>query len=76
MSDPLSRLPSYPPLTTVREHINSDTSPASNIPIQDFRRNEARPIITDDGNSIHSFFNLSYINILFTFLFYFDIRST
>jgi hypothetical protein len=48
MSDPLSRLPSYPPLTTVREHINSDTSPASNIPIQDFRRNEARPIITDD----------------------------
>ncbi len=62
MSDPLSRLPSYPPLLNDREPINSDTSSTSNIPISDFRRNEARPIITDDdGNSILSFFNFSYI---------------
>jgi hypothetical protein len=52
MSDPLVRLPSSPsPLPADREHINSDTSSTSNIPVSDFRRNEARPIITDDGNS-------------------------
>ncbi len=51
MSDSLNRLPSYTPIPSDREHINSDTSSTSNIPISDFRRNEARPIITDDGNS-------------------------
>jgi hypothetical protein len=52
MSDPFGRLPSYPsPLTSDREHRNSDTSSTSNIPVSDFRRNEARPIITDDGKS-------------------------
>jgi hypothetical protein len=71
MSDPLSRLPSYPPLPTDRENINSDPSATSNIPISDFRRNEARPIINDDGNS----FVLSlliHINMLFTFEFRLD----
>jgi hypothetical protein len=56
MSDPLNALPSYSP-SPDREPVNSDVSSTSNIPISDFRRNEARPIIADDGNSIHSFFN-------------------
>jgi hypothetical protein len=74
MSDPLSGLPSYTPSPTHRDHINSDTSSTSNIPISDFRRNEARPIINDDGKGfdfIRSFFNLFYINMFFT-----HIRST
>ena len=48
MSDPLSRLP---PLSSGRDQMHSDASSTSNIPISDFRRNEARPIIDDDGNS-------------------------
>ncbi len=55
MSDPFSGLPNYAPLPTHRDHINSDTSSTSNIPISDFRRNEARPIITDDGKVFYSF---------------------
>jgi len=29
---------------------NIDNTTASNIPISDFRRNEIRPILADDGN--------------------------
>jgi hypothetical protein len=29
---------------------NIDNTTASNIPISDFRRNEIRPILPDDGN--------------------------
>jgi hypothetical protein len=58
MSDPVDRPPPYPPLPTDQARITTDTSSTSNIPISDFRRNEARPIITDDGKYILSFFNI------------------
>ena len=32
-----------------RNHSNIDNTPISNIPIPDFRQNEARPILTDNG---------------------------
>ncbi len=37
-------------LSSNQEHSNIDNTSTSNIPISDFRRNEARPILTDDGN--------------------------
>lgn len=48
MSDPLEK---FPPLPTHPEptNIDSTATTTSNIPISDFRRNEARPILTDDG---------------------------
>ncbi|CAF0834824.1 unnamed protein product [Adineta ricciae] len=48
MSDPLGGLPPYSPLPINPDQITSDPASTSNIPISDFRRNEARPIITDD----------------------------
>ena len=54
MSDPFSGLPNDAPLPTHRDHINSDTSSTSNIPISDFRRNDVRPIINDDGKVFYS----------------------
>jgi hypothetical protein len=49
MSDPIGGLPTYPPISSDRDLMNSETSSTSNIPVSDFRRNDARPIITDDG---------------------------
>jgi len=67
MSDPVDRLP---PLPTDQARITPDTSSTSNIPISDFRRNEARPIITDDGKYILSFFNiLEYKHVIYIFEF-------
>ncbi|CAF1020101.1 unnamed protein product [Adineta steineri] len=57
MSDPLGGPPPYSPLATKRDHITSDTSSTSNIPISDFRRNEARPIITDDNDRHKSIYH-------------------
>lgn len=48
MADPLEK---FPPLPTNPEPIDTATT-TSNIPISDFRRNEARPILTDDGELI------------------------
>ncbi|CAF2962810.1 unnamed protein product [Rotaria sp. Silwood2] len=48
MSDSFGGFSSYPPIPTDRDHMSSDPSSALNSPISDFRRNEARPIITDD----------------------------
>lgn len=42
MTDPLS--------SEVQDLSNFDNTSTSSIPISDFRRNEARPILTDDGN--------------------------
>jgi hypothetical protein len=42
--DPLNELSSD------QDHSNIDNTSTSNIPISDFRRNEARPILPDDGN--------------------------
>jgi hypothetical protein len=50
MTDPLEGLPPYPSLSSNQDHSNTDNTSTSNIPISDFRRNEARPILTDDGN--------------------------
>jgi hypothetical protein len=44
MTDPFDGLSSN------QEHSNIDNTSTSNIPISDFRRNEARPILADDGN--------------------------
>lgn len=44
MTDPLNELSSE------QDHSNIDNTSTSNIPISDFRRNDARPILTDDGN--------------------------
>jgi len=44
MADPLNELSSG------QDHSNIDSTSISNIPISDFRRNEVRPILTDDGN--------------------------
>ena len=49
MTDPFDGLPSN------QEHSNIDSTSTSNIPISDFRRNEARPILAEDGNCV--FFN-------------------
>ena len=49
MADPLEK---FPPLPTHPELTNIDSTTTSNIPISDFRRNEARPILTDDGELI------------------------
>ena len=46
MTDPFDGLPSN------QEHSNIDSTSTSNIPISDFRRNEARPILPDDGNYV------------------------
>jgi hypothetical protein len=43
MTDPLNGL------TSEQDHTNIDATSTSNIPISDFRRNEARPILPDDG---------------------------
>jgi hypothetical protein len=42
MTDPLNGL------TSEQDHTNIDATSTSNIPISDFRRNEARPILPDD----------------------------
>lgn len=49
MTDQYNRFSSYPPLPNDQAHIDADPSSTLNSPISDFRRNEARPIITDDG---------------------------
>lgn len=46
MTDPIDK---FPPLPSNSDPSNIDSATASNIPISDFRRNEARPILTDDG---------------------------
>jgi len=59
MSDPLDGLSSYP---IDQVYPNSDNTSTSNIPISDFRRNEVRPILSDDGNC---FFKLKFIKLFF-----------
>jgi hypothetical protein len=49
MTEPLNRLPSNPALPSDQDRINTDNTSTSNIPISDFRRNEARPVLLDDG---------------------------
>jgi hypothetical protein len=57
MINPFEGLPSN------QEDSNIDSTSTSNIPISDFRRNEARPILADDGKLL-SFF---YFHCLFGF---------
>ncbi len=57
MTDPLDELPPYSSLTSDEKHPNIDPTSPSNIPISDFRRNEARPILPDDGNCFLFFYN-------------------
>ena len=52
MSDPVDGLPSYTSILPDQIYSNSDNTTASNIPISDFRRNEVRPILNDDGNCV------------------------
>jgi len=47
MTDPLENLPRFSPIAS--DQSNVDSSSTSNIPICDFRRNEARPILAEDG---------------------------
>ena len=49
MSDPLGRDSNYPRLSTDLNLMHADSTSVSNIPVSDFRRDEIRPIITDDG---------------------------
>lgn len=57
MADPLGGRPPY------SDPITPESAAISNIPISDFRRNEARPIITDDGNTRRSFVHFPPIRI-------------
>ena len=52
MADPLRGRPPYSSMPTGSDQITSDPTSTSNIPISDFRRNEARPIIADDGKRL------------------------
>lgn len=59
MTDPLREL------TSDQDNINIDNSSTSNIPVSDFRRNEARPILTEDGNKYILYYLFNIKNILF-----------
>ncbi|CAF3308661.1 unnamed protein product [Rotaria socialis] len=48
MSEPFDAFPTCPPIPTGGDHTNVDSSATANTPISDFRRNEARPIVSDD----------------------------
>ncbi|CAF2401099.1 unnamed protein product [Rotaria sp. Silwood2] len=48
MTDPFDGLPTYSSLSSDQDHSNIDNTSTSYIPISDFRRNEARPILTDN----------------------------
>jgi len=65
MSNPFERLPSYSPVPSDPSHLMSDTSSTSNIPISDFRRNEARPIITDNGTFVFFSYLFSNKHVIF-----------
>lgn len=52
MTDPLDGLPPFPVPSADRNFSSNDdddAATASNIPISDFRRNEMRPIVNDNG---------------------------
>ncbi len=49
MTEPSNDLPTYSLLSSDQDRSNNDNTSSSNIPISDFRRNEMRPIISDDG---------------------------
>jgi hypothetical protein len=51
MADPIDGLPPYSSLSSDQEHSNNDTTSTSNIPISDFRRNEARPAVTSESGN-------------------------
>ncbi|CAF3369159.1 unnamed protein product [Rotaria sp. Silwood1] len=48
MTEPFDGLPTYSSLSSDRDQPNIDNTSTSYIPISDFRRNEARPILPDD----------------------------
>ncbi len=58
MINPFEGLPSN------QEDSNIDSTSTSNIPISDFRRNEARPILADDGKLLFFFLFPLFVRIL------------
>lgn len=63
MSEPLDDFSSCPPLPTGEDHTTTDPA-AINTPVSDFRRNEARHILADDGKKlIQCGFFIIYLHI-------------
>jgi hypothetical protein len=59
MTESLDGLPPYSALPPDQDNPNIESATTSNIPISDFRRNEARPVSPENGNYI---FNKIFIS--------------
>lgn len=51
MTDHIEELPIRSTPSSHRDNADSENTTATYIPISDFRRNEARPILTENGNA-------------------------